>query len=252
MNRNWKFTLLELLMVIAVIIILASLLLPALRNARNLSKAVGCLNNIHQTHVGTALYASDFNGYAPFYKPWYTTASLAVISGNPNWLTESSSSPAFLRAFQMLENGYWLPGHLQCPARERFDPSNNCFAVNEFYKKKNVVAPDGTPAPLASSYALKSCAINDWKLPLIDDPNANLSYKLGQKPSEVLIMDFFYLDYWSSMHHPRKFVIAYEDGMGKAVNVKAVSFITASSGSADRFMNIIKCLSRNYNGAVTW
>jgi hypothetical protein len=103
-----------------------------------------------------------------------------------------------------------------------------------------------------SSYALKSCAFKDWKVIAINDPNANLYYKLGQKPSEVLVMDYFSLDYWYPMHHPRKFVIAYEDGVGKAVNVKALSFITSATGSADRFMYIIKHLSRNYSGAVTW
>jgi len=52
--------LIELLVVIAIIAILASLLLPALARAKEKSRAVQCLNNLHHIGAATLMYAGDF------------------------------------------------------------------------------------------------------------------------------------------------------------------------------------------------
>jgi prepilin-type N-terminal cleavage/methylation domain-containing protein len=53
------FTLLELLTVMAVIAVLAGILLPALSQARERARAIGCLNNTRQLLVAWQLYAGD-------------------------------------------------------------------------------------------------------------------------------------------------------------------------------------------------
>jgi prepilin-type N-terminal cleavage/methylation domain-containing protein len=53
------FTLVELLTVVAVIAILASLLLPALRGARKRAYVIACASNLRQLYLATALYDSD-------------------------------------------------------------------------------------------------------------------------------------------------------------------------------------------------
>jgi prepilin-type processing-associated H-X9-DG protein/prepilin-type N-terminal cleavage/methylation domain-containing protein len=61
--KKYRFTLIELLIVIAIIAILASLLLPALKQARESGKKIRCAGNMKQVSVGLYQYVSDFNGY---------------------------------------------------------------------------------------------------------------------------------------------------------------------------------------------
>lgn len=60
---NKRFTLIEVLVVVAIIGILASMLLPALGKARNKAKAVTCVNNLKSVGVGNQMYADDYSGY---------------------------------------------------------------------------------------------------------------------------------------------------------------------------------------------
>jgi prepilin-type N-terminal cleavage/methylation domain-containing protein/prepilin-type processing-associated H-X9-DG protein len=63
-QRRDGFTLVELLVVIAVIAILASLLLPALSQAKAKAYSVKCKSNIHQIGLGLQMYVDD-NGFFP-------------------------------------------------------------------------------------------------------------------------------------------------------------------------------------------
>lgn len=53
------FTLVELLIVIAIIVVLAGLLFPALNKARARARQSACLSNLHQLGLAVNLYASD-------------------------------------------------------------------------------------------------------------------------------------------------------------------------------------------------
>jgi prepilin-type N-terminal cleavage/methylation domain-containing protein len=60
------FTLIELLITIAIIAILAAMLLPALNTARSTARRIACLSNLAQQGVAYMSYANDNNDEMPF------------------------------------------------------------------------------------------------------------------------------------------------------------------------------------------
>ncbi|WP_295808819.1 DUF1559 domain-containing protein [uncultured Victivallis sp.] len=76
--RRKMFTLIELLIVIAIIAILAAMLLPALNKARERARTTQCLSVLKQYALGYNLYADDFDQLFPgiynrgtSYVPWF-------------------------------------------------------------------------------------------------------------------------------------------------------------------------------------
>lgn len=63
-GRNKRnFTLVELLVVVSVLVILLSLLLPALRQSIEKGRSVSCIGNLRQVGAGVLQYAESWNGY---------------------------------------------------------------------------------------------------------------------------------------------------------------------------------------------
>lgn len=62
-QRKHEFTMLELLIVIAIIVILVGILLPVLNKARGTAQQISCVNNIRQIGTGSLLYSNDSGDY---------------------------------------------------------------------------------------------------------------------------------------------------------------------------------------------
>ncbi len=106
-RRSLAFTLIELLVVISIIAILASLLLPAMNQARQLSRSIACVNNLAQCMKSLYCYADDYR-YIPFMVPqsgfasgclwgrlmkdYNYTASNKILSCPSNLIPESAAN----------------------------------------------------------------------------------------------------------------------------------------------------------------
>ena len=86
-QRTRGFTLLELLVVTAVIAMLASMLLPALSKAREKARQIKCMSNLKQLGLVTLMYADDYDGWLP--SLWATGigtwADALIDSGYLKW-----------------------------------------------------------------------------------------------------------------------------------------------------------------------
>ena len=102
------FTLVEMLVVIAIIAMIAALLLPALSRAQASARATVCLSNLHQVGLALQIYVSDNNNKMPVMRDVSTDPAAAATNtfpamnrvlasqlGNPNVLRCPSDLPDY-------------------------------------------------------------------------------------------------------------------------------------------------------------
>jgi len=113
------FTMIELMVVISIIMILASMLLPALRNAKDSARRVACLGSIRQLGTATIAYATDYNGYYPAGPHIFQAANGGIVETNAAGTAAIDdegfyyfSSQAVKDAMMLSESSFWCPSDI--------------------------------------------------------------------------------------------------------------------------------------------
>ena len=124
MKRGY-FTLIELLIVIAIIAILASMLLPVLNKARDKAKAISCVGNLKQQGLALNAYCGDYEGWIPvmqYGSVGYSTCwknSLAPYLGYP---VEIVNANGYGGKFEGMDRGPF-----RCPGAVPIDEETGNF-----------------------------------------------------------------------------------------------------------------------------
>jgi prepilin-type N-terminal cleavage/methylation domain-containing protein/prepilin-type processing-associated H-X9-DG protein len=64
-GRSRGFTVTELMVAIAIVVVLAAILFPVLGNVRNNARKVECISHLHYISIAIGLYVGDHSGYLP-------------------------------------------------------------------------------------------------------------------------------------------------------------------------------------------
>ena len=117
------FTLVELLVVVAIIALLMAILLPSLQGARESAKRVSCMSNHKQLLLAIRMYAEDNMGHLPYPKASFPTFS---FNGVTKPTTPSVSNPVWIHWYsapfvgQYFGNTAWPNGSsnkvIYCPS----------------------------------------------------------------------------------------------------------------------------------------
>jgi len=136
------FTLLELLVVTAIIAMLSSILLPVLSKAREKGRSSVCISNLKQLALGFQMYANDNDGYFPYSFYMLFTGEIGWDFQTTDWVTWT---PGSLSPY-LNEKIYECPSFRLSGAVSTDRPYTG-YAFNTTYLGGQISEWDGTNIP---------------------------------------------------------------------------------------------------------
>lgn len=185
-----SFTLVEMLVVVAILTILAGLLMPGLHNALSTARSVTCMNNLSQLHIGNQMYAGNyawmmpaiFSSTEPYAQNWWSH-KIRPFLGDERVPNSWDDSHAFRK-----------DGVLGCPETEPVGTgrATYSYAMNSFSHLVNYSPISLRPAQLtflgsgtdeSKAYAIKpesrSSSISPARILVIGELGADMTLSTG-------------------------------------------------------------------------
>lgn len=164
------FTLVELLVVMAIVGILVSLLLPALASAKAKGRSAVCLSNLRQLGIAIHSYASDSDGNIPFgpiAPPFTSPADLYPTTGSPTSLLSLRTGTPVGLGLLLREHLGTTPNVVFCPGSDQPVDAAELSRVGKgqaqggyFYRHAGEAQLFSTTAPLPPAH-LRLDALGD-------------------------------------------------------------------------------------------
>lgn len=119
------FSLVELMVVLGIVAILATLIFPTAQNALERSRATKCAGNLRQLGIAFTLYAQENNGYLP---PVKESGALSALS----WyrLVGPYLGRTTTNAFGAIGTTTDYPGYMGCPSVKPQEKEGYTYGVN--------------------------------------------------------------------------------------------------------------------------
>lgn len=183
-NKYYLFTLIELLMVIAIISILMSILLPALFTAKERIYQTVCAGNLRQIGMGVTQYTNDNNSFAPM-QNYFGAAD--IYQTWQKWNRLSYAKTNYPVANMLIQDNYLTAKVMECAAaqssRDRIAIDAYCILDTGNYLK----TPADGYSIVYSTYLIKSSTIDTPVTSLAQHPEL-WGYRL-KNPRSTLASD---------------------------------------------------------------
>lgn len=155
------FTLIDVLVAMAVIAVLIGLMIPTLSGVRETARTVVCSSNIRQIGIGMAMYADDAKGEIPFSRNYNKSLANSSANFSTNWLMQLRIAPPtnawdgvgllYDRSYCRAVNVYYCPS---CRTNNHADTAASSFGANGADVFANYQYRGGSPLGVSNLFRL--------------------------------------------------------------------------------------------------
>jgi prepilin-type N-terminal cleavage/methylation domain-containing protein len=183
-RRSHGFTVLEIVVVMAIVAVLAGLLMPALLQSRERGRQTRCINNLHQIYQALHLYATNWDGTFPAHyladavTPSRASGSILICASddfdsNPlddMWADNPSKRTSYVWARSMNTDDTLAFMEANHPSAGLVACAHHGYLQNRIYNRSAKVLR------LAFDGSVKSVTIT----PIITPPNTVVQFSLAE------------------------------------------------------------------------
>ena len=225
-TKQHGFSLVELLVVVAIISTLAALLLPALEKSLQEARGIQCLNNQRQLCGGISLYANDGGDILP----------LSVTHGGWIWNRYGMSTGCVTNISSIVSLDSNAPLNLAVLYSQKYLVSIGVFYCPSGIESSFATTPNWpgrSPTTFSSKYSYiynvyGMCGIYSWTASGTPASFRQTYWKASSFPSNKIMTLCDGIDFWNTPPHGASFAKVYGSGNAQIKPNPATTAILAS------------------------